>query len=87
MTDPAPPDSLSDLDLALLLLSQERERRVAVQVELLAHQLANARREQEQLQRAGHELQAVLCARYALGPTDAIDARTGAIARKSASND
>jgi hypothetical protein len=85
MTDTSPPDSLSDLDLARLLLSQERQRRVALQIDLLARQHADAKREQEQLQRDGRELQAELCARYVIGPTDAIDAKTGAITRKSAS--
>ena len=45
MTDPDLPDFLRDLDLARLLLSQERQRRVALQIDLLARQHADALRE------------------------------------------
>ena len=85
MTDPDLPDFLRDIDLARLLLSQERQRRVALQIELLARQHADALREREQLHREGQELQEEIHARYGTGPGDAIDTKTGAITRKSAS--
>lgn len=86
MTHPDLPDSLSDLDLARLLLAQERQRRVALQVELNARQHADAKREQEHLQRQGQELQAELCKVYGIDSTAIIDANTGAITRKIESN-
>jgi len=82
MSDPTIPDTLSDLDLARLLLSQERVHRATIQLDLIARQHADVSKERDGFVEANKAIAADLTARYDIGPSDTIDAETGAITRK-----
>lgn len=73
---------LSDLDLAQLLLSQERVHRATIQLDVLARQHADVTKERDAFVAANKSIAADLTARYDIGPSDTIDVKTGAIQRK-----
>lgn len=81
-TDLPIPDTLSDLDLAQLLLSQERVHRATIQLDVLARQHADVTKERDAFVAANKSIAADLTARYDIGPSDTIDVKTGAIQRK-----
>jgi len=82
MSDPNVPDTLSDIDLARLLLSQERVHRASAQLELIARQHSDVSKERDGFVAANKAIADDLSARYGIGPSDTIDATTGAITRK-----
>lgn len=82
MSDTTPPSALSELDLARLLLSQERVHRATVQLDVLARQHADVTKERDGFVAANKALADDLTARYSIGPSDTIDSATGAILRK-----
>lgn len=82
MSDPTIPDTLSDLDLARMLLSQERVNRASLQLDLIARNHADVSRERDAFVEANKSIAADLTARYDIGPSDTIDVKTGAIQRK-----
>lgn len=82
MSDPTIPDTLSDLDLARLLLSQERVHRANAQLDIIARQHADVTKERDGFVAANKAIADDLSARYGIGPSDTIDATTGAITRK-----
>lgn len=83
MSDPTIPDALSDLDLARLLLSQERVHRTNAQLDIIARQHADVTKERDGFVAASKAIADDLKARYGLGPADTIDATTGAITRNA----
>lgn len=76
------PAALSDLDLARMLLSQERVNRASLQLDLIARNHADVSRERDAFVAANKAIAADLTARYDIGPSDTIDVKTGAIQRK-----
>lgn len=82
MSDPTIPDTLSDLDLARLLLSQERVNRASLQLDVIARQHADVSKERDGFVAANKAIADDLTARYGIGPSDTIDVTTGAITRK-----
>lgn len=82
MSDTTPPSALSELDLARLLLSQERVHRATVQLDLIARNHADVTKERDGFVEANKAIAADLTARYDIGPSDTIDVKTGAIQRK-----
>lgn len=82
MSDPSVPAALSELDLARLLLSQERVHRANAQLDNLARQHADVTKERDGFVAANKAIADDLSARYGIGPADTIDATTGAITRK-----
>lgn len=82
MSDPTVPDTLSPLDLAHLLLSQERVSRASLQLDIIARQHADVSKERDAFVAANKTIADDLTDRYDIGPTDTIDVTTGAITRK-----
>ena len=82
MSDSIVPDTLSPIDLAQLLLSQERVVAANLRLDLLARQHADVSKERDGFVSANKAIADDLTARYDIGPSDTIDAQTGAIARK-----
>ena len=76
------PAALSDLDLARMLLSQERVNRASLQLDLIARNHADVTKERDGFVEANKAIAADLTARYDIGPSDTIDVKTGAIQRK-----
>lgn len=82
MSDSTPLDTLSPLDLANLLLSQERISGANLRLDLIARQHADVTKERDGFVAENKALADDLTARYDIGSADTIDAKTGVITRK-----